>query len=316
MMDVQAESWAGELHFALDPTAPGGVLQLSAVIVLVSRPTPAERGYASAQGSVLWEEQEAQPVVLEGGMTRFPIEVVAMAETDSGLAKAGWLLKLDRSALDVPPSMAVRLLVNEAHEQVLAAVAGDLSVESRLIRTAIRADVARQLIIGAVALDEFCEPSEPFKEESIGAALERLVAAFFPEETPSSIRAQVDPAPFQVEARSVSRSTFPVMKLFPRLPNTVARNLAEELQTLPVSELQERTTYRHPSAVFTAPAEQGPKSRVFETSGRHSLKLHTNSQIAGTGGRRSGLTPHAAKSSSSAWRSRQTRPPSPAFGLS
>ena len=205
-VDVASARWQGKTSIHVEGACLGGSVRLCTKIVLIECAAGSDRGAAQRMGSVIWSEPKEQRLIIEGGLTRFPVEVVAFPNKGNAFARAGWMLEWDRADLTVPVSLALRLLINGAHEKVVLAAKGDNSPESGLIRSALYTDVARQLIMGALACDEFSDPGASFDDGSIGAVLQRLIRVHFPGQSAVSLRSHLDLDPNSLEAQIQSRT--------------------------------------------------------------------------------------------------------------
>jgi hypothetical protein len=205
-VDLVSGRWQGKTSIDVEGACLGGSVRLCTKVVLIERAAGSDRGAAQRVGTVLWSEPKEHRLIIEGGLTRFPVEVVAFPEKGNAFAKAGWMLEWDRADLTVPVSLALRLLINGAHERVVLAAKGDDSPESELIRSALYTDVARQLIMGALATDDFTDPEASFDDGSIGAILQRLMRVHFPGQSAVSLRSHLELDPNSLEAQIQSRT--------------------------------------------------------------------------------------------------------------
>lgn len=128
-------------------------------------------------GSIL--AQKTQSVQLEGEGARFPTEVIDFENTHYP-TDAGWALYWDPDNLDQTISGEVRLFINARHERIVRAVSKHLP-EDYGIREAVRFDLARTLIYGALANTEFVEEPDSFKSGTVGATIRNMLRLYFPE---------------------------------------------------------------------------------------------------------------------------------------
>lgn len=128
-------------------------------------------------GSIL--VQKIQSVLLEGEGARFPTEVIDFKDTHYP-TDAGWALYWDPDNLDQTISGEVRLFINARHERIVRAVSKQLP-EDYGIREAVRLDLARTLIYGALANSEFVEEPDSYKPGTVGAAVRNMLRLYFPE---------------------------------------------------------------------------------------------------------------------------------------
>lgn len=103
--------------------------------------------------------------------------------------------------LDADAALAVRLLVNDSHPVMQAELGSPASEGKSLILDTMRWDVSRQLITLALKSEDFIERSGSFDEGSLGWSLTNIVARYFPNESPMSLRALLHSSPAEFEAR-------------------------------------------------------------------------------------------------------------------
>lgn len=153
----------------------------------VSPPSPTKRG------TRLW--QNSRTLRLEGGASRFPVEVVSFES--SGLpSRAGWRLDRRNRNLNSPVLGAIRLLVNADRERLVRAISEpDRDGETRAISDAIRYDVAKRLIETALNDTEFRDRFPVFPENSVGQALSDLIRIHLGEEGLEGIAAEAQNRP-------------------------------------------------------------------------------------------------------------------------
>jgi len=131
-------------------------------------------------GSILWQSKPHH-VLLEGEGTRFPIEVMDFSQAYSPYPNdAAWVLHWDPHDLHQTILGNVRLYINKKHERVVQAVSNN-KPEDFDLREAIRFDVARSLIYGALDNDEFMENPDEFEDGSIGSAVRNMLNLYFPD---------------------------------------------------------------------------------------------------------------------------------------
>ncbi|MGH1342095.1 MAG: hypothetical protein ACRBN8_11115 [Nannocystales bacterium] len=156
-------------------------LILETRLLLVSRADASSPTSARLTGSVLWESR--QPLQLEGDESRFPTE---WADFESAVYKsaAAWALDWDPNDLDCSTLGAVRVLVNQRHERVAALLRErPPSAEALVLWDALRLDVARQLMTGALANDVFMANPNAFGDGTLGATIRRMFVVHFPRES-------------------------------------------------------------------------------------------------------------------------------------
>lgn len=136
-------------------------------------------------GSIL--AQKTQSVLLEGEGARFPTEVIDFKDTHYP-SEAGWALYWDPDNLEQTVSGEVRLFINSQHQRIVRAVSKQLP-EDYGIREAMRFDLARTLIYGALGNSEFVEEPDNYKYGTIGASIRNMLRLYFPETSFSQLRA-------------------------------------------------------------------------------------------------------------------------------
>lgn len=125
--------------------------------------------------------QERQTIRLDSSQSFFPVEIVDFSEGYWANPDAGWHLSWNVFFLDQPFLGSVRLLVNAAHPRVVRAVSGNApTAEASAIRSAIYFDVAKSLILGALASEDFVERDGDFGEGSCGMVVCAMIHMLFP----------------------------------------------------------------------------------------------------------------------------------------
>ncbi|GEM_PF-718770 len=125
--------------------------------------------------------QERQTIRLDSSQSFFPVEVVDFSKGYWANPDAGWHLSWNVFFLDQPFLGSVRLLVNAAHPRVVRAVSGNApTAEASAIRSAIYFDVAKSLIVGALASEDFVERNGDFGEGSCGMIVCAMIHMLFP----------------------------------------------------------------------------------------------------------------------------------------
>jgi hypothetical protein len=188
---VSLETDMGRQRVVVRGIAPGreaaGVLTLQTQLLLSKPPATPALLVPSLAGSILW--QDAAKLTLEGGASRFPIEVVDFSKLLWAPAGAGWHLAWNSHDLYLPLSASLTLYINADHPPVLAAVKGTRrEPHSDAIRSAIYYDVGRALVRGALNSDEFMEDPDGFPEASLGNAVRNLLHLLFPGDRPEALR--------------------------------------------------------------------------------------------------------------------------------
>lgn len=156
-------------------------LRLRTVLVLgsgIANPLPLG---ARIPGCILWDDQKILQV--EGLAGRFPVEVLDFSNAGWLPAEsAGWFLDWSSESLDAPVLGGLRLLINSTHAKVMKAVqAVEPDPEDCAIRSAMRYDVGRAIVVGALENPDFVDAEERYEDESVGLAAWRLVKVCFPD---------------------------------------------------------------------------------------------------------------------------------------
>ena len=148
--------------------------------ILVARSQNAGTLLAARQaGSVLLHERET--ILLDAATSFFPVEVVNFKDSIWANSEAGWRLSWNTFNLEQPFLGSVRLFINAAHPRVVHAVSGESpTAEALAIRSAIYFDVARALILGALASEEFIERDGDYAAGSCGNVVHVLIQMLFP----------------------------------------------------------------------------------------------------------------------------------------
>lgn len=142
--------------------------------------------------------QERQTIRLDSSQSFFPVEVVDFGKGCWANADAGWHLSWNVFFLDQPFLGSVRLLVNAAHPRVVRAVSGSgdaPNAEASAIRSAIYFDVARSLILGALASEEFVERNGDYGVGTCGRIVCAMIHMLFPGDGISGLAAAASQRP-------------------------------------------------------------------------------------------------------------------------
>jgi hypothetical protein len=200
---ASAEGGPVQLDVELMGHELGGRLLLDTVLV-VSHVERTDALSPRAPGSILWRHPKS--TWLEGESARFPTEVADLAAAPFFTPGALWFLDIRTDDLDTAALGSVRLVLNESHPLVTRLLAGDTSPETALTMSALRWDIARQLITTALESEEFVERDGIFDDETLGAMLAGVLAMHWPGESPRSLRQLrvVEPARFERELQDRS----------------------------------------------------------------------------------------------------------------
>jgi hypothetical protein len=152
-----------------------------------------------AKGSILWRDRRT--TWLEGESARFPTEVADLGGAPFFTPGALWYLDVRSDDLDASALGGVRLVLNENHPTMARVLAGDASPEANATLSALRWDVARQLVDAALDSNEFVERGGVFEEETLGSMLSAVLALHWPGESPRALRQlrRTEPARFERE---------------------------------------------------------------------------------------------------------------------
>jgi hypothetical protein len=193
------------LSLALPSSELGGdVLLHTQILVFPGSSAPSELS-AVLPGSVLWDDETTFRV--EGRSSRFPVELVSFSQSRLP-AGASWFLHWDPRDLGAPVLAGLRLLVNADHPAVARAASSDGAIPGdREIQSAMRSDVMRRLILGALESEVFIAAPDSFEDGSVGRELRRLIRTTFGNEAVSSLaqRARNLPEEFNAELQDKSR---------------------------------------------------------------------------------------------------------------
>lgn len=134
---------------------------------------------AKDAGAVLFRER--QTIQLDESQPCFPVEVVDFGKGSWANAEAGWRLSWNVHAMEQPFLGSVRLLINAAHPRVAHAVSSETpNSEASAIRSSIYFDIARALISGALASEEFVEHDGDYARGSCGRVIHEMLQLLFP----------------------------------------------------------------------------------------------------------------------------------------
>jgi hypothetical protein len=192
------------LHFAVDPGEVGGRLRLERRLVLVGAGAGDDPFAARAPGSVLWSDA---PIVtlLEVDVARFPTEAVEFAGPPVAIPGAAWWLDASFDDLDASPHHALRLFVNAEHPAVTPVLSGSTDEVAASVRSVLRWQVVRSLVVGALASGDFVDRASGagagFDAGTLGASLLRLVTRHFPGESLTALRRSARDDPHRFDAR-------------------------------------------------------------------------------------------------------------------
>jgi hypothetical protein len=198
-VDNQADRTTVALH--LSGSALGGTVTLTTSLVVLDVDT-SQRLSPQVPGAELWKDQTR--VDLEGSAPRFPVSPVHFPDIPTLEPDAGWTLDWQPGNLDEPALGAIRLLINTANPRIAAAlVTGSDDMIADVVRGTIRHDVARTLILAALANDDFITDQDAYREGSVGRAIKDLISLNWVDDLAVlAARSRNDPRRFQMELQT------------------------------------------------------------------------------------------------------------------
>jgi hypothetical protein len=206
MLPDTADHWGGEISLRLEGAELGGELRLNTRLLLASGGGRASDLAPHLAASVLWQDRHT--ILLEGGGARFPMEVVDFAAARLPAAGAAWYLHWPREDLHQPVLGALRLYLNEGHPMMRALLNGELTTElSAGVVSMMRYDTVRSLVSAVLVDEEFIDDPAAYADGSVGALLRRLLNAYWPDQSPVSLRnhLMVHPEAFNSEMQERMR---------------------------------------------------------------------------------------------------------------
>jgi hypothetical protein len=189
-----------KLNMKMDGVLLAGQVKLETHIILLDPGKEQLILSPSRPGSLLWHDEDV--IILEGNAARFPVELVDFKELGWLPEKAAWYLDWNSEDLHQMALGGLRLFVNTRHEQVKLAITSTTPDPSaQLISSAIRFDIGRMMIVGALQNDDFVKNSDSYDKEegSIGLAIKRLLQTVFPNEAFSALCHRCTNEPFKFE---------------------------------------------------------------------------------------------------------------------
>ncbi len=180
-LDMRIPNQSVTLEAYIEGTRLAGEVVVGVSLVLNVPTTTSERFAPKLPGSLLWRSQ--RKIVLEGTGTRFPVEMADFSKSLSWLPEnAGWFLDWDRSDFTRPVLGSVRLYINSNHTRLKSAVTG-IQEADQAVRETVSFDVARTMIMTALDDPEFPENAANYSDETVGAAVRRLIQTLFAGDT-------------------------------------------------------------------------------------------------------------------------------------
>ncbi len=176
-LDTNLPKQSAVLEVQIEGALVAGEVSVGISLLLSNPGKSVGRFSPKLTGCLLW--CGAKNIVLEGTGTRFPIEMVDFGKSFSWLPEnAGWFLDWDRLDFTRPVLGSVRLYINANHKRLKTAVVGT-QITDQTIRETISFDVARTLIMTALDGEDFLANADGYADETVGAAIRRLIHALF-----------------------------------------------------------------------------------------------------------------------------------------
>jgi len=200
---VPLEEDHGLVAIAVALTVPGrlvgGALELRTVIARGENALDVPPYVARRAGAVLWQDRVV--VDLEGGAARFPVTVADFSTLPGLHPDAAWALDWSPHDLDQPVLGALRLLVNARNDVVVRAVTtGTDDAAGAIVSSAIRYDVARTLVHGALMSEQFEEQRSSFEADSVGRMLSEMLDRYWPGVDTATLAARLRDVPHRLDA--------------------------------------------------------------------------------------------------------------------
>ncbi len=186
------------LTLGVDGFNLSGSIGLHSVISL-SQALPPRPIIAWRPGTILW--QESHTLRLEGGGSRFPMEILDFTKCGWQFPnRAAWMLEWDPEDLELPVLGGMRLYLNSDHPRVKRMLEFPKELDVRIFQGAMQYDVARTLIRGALLNPEFIQRDEPWPTDSVGKTIWLLFRSFTGD-SPETLRQMMDNDVARFEAR-------------------------------------------------------------------------------------------------------------------
>lgn len=193
---IGAGSFSGDVAFEISGSSLSRLVELHTEVLLLDTTDSPDVFAPSLPGSRLWGRSHR--VMLEGSASRFPMEVVNFEKHLVHLRapRALWYLHWNPGDLEAPAMGAMLLYLNSRQRMLVRAAEENEPVLHELLST----DVARQLILGALASEEFMQDPGAFGEDTLGRVLRNLFGLCFPGLPPREVLALRAADPSQFEA--------------------------------------------------------------------------------------------------------------------
>lgn len=175
-----------QLEIVLDGPELGGILTVTAVIILAEDVSFNDNRIAPySAGTILWTSEELQ-LPLEGGGSRFTTTPVSFKDAGVEPLDAMWLVQISDN-LDAPIASGVRVLLNTANRLTQSMLENPNTAEAKLWRQGLETEVITLLIHHAVAAFQQEEFDDTMEVGSLGEGIQGLLNSYFPNETPSDL---------------------------------------------------------------------------------------------------------------------------------
>ncbi len=159
-----------QVWITIEPGLLAGSVTLGRGLVTIAGGPADGRDVPSRSGSRLWDD-ESRVVTLEGNLSRFPVESADFAATGRP-ANAAWMVETNFEDLNESFLGTVRLLVNLAHPAGAAVLDRAHTTTTELYSSALRADIARQLLQALVNDDRVKSVKDASHESVFGVVNE------------------------------------------------------------------------------------------------------------------------------------------------
>lgn len=197
VLDIpQQDTFDLAVRVALPGEQLGGRLTLRTFLV-ASDPRPVSDLAPSHAGSIIWRTQ--QKTHLQGIGAQFPTDASDFSVTRPSQTGAAWELRVEMSDLDALFISAARLTLNSGCAPVQNLLEGRQDDQTEQLRRTLRWDVTRQLVDLALGTEEVITAEFDPDATSVGGVLRNVLAAVWPQESPTTIRSWWKNDPSRVE---------------------------------------------------------------------------------------------------------------------
>jgi hypothetical protein len=193
----------GQIECQLDSSELGGRLTLETLLTTTS-PEPMDLLAPDQAGSILWRASSS--TLLEGTGAQFPTDSSDFGISHPKDINAGWILEIDLSELDALFMASARLTLNSGIEAVKRMMEGSDDSEATRLRSVLRWDVMRQMVMLALSNDEIVHSDFDAEATSVAGVLRNVLSTVWPTDSPTTIRNWCRTDPSRIEARIQQRS--------------------------------------------------------------------------------------------------------------